>query len=545
MRNLIIFLITIIFTSCSQQKSTEEMLLTHVSYLAADDLEGREAGTTGEEKAAEYIVQEFEKTGLKPKGEEGYIQKFEFLAGKNMDGTSFSVNGNEIDNSSYFPMNFSGNGLISSNSVNVKFGIEAEELSYNDYQNLDPVDKVVWISISSPDGIHPHSQYLNYHSLKERARLAQEKGASGVVFYNNDETAQDPSPRYTENVTALNIPVVFYTESTFIEGPVDLSVNLVEDRRTAQNVIGYLDNGSDYNIIVGAHFDHLGYGQSGGSLYRGETKEIHNGADDNASGTALLIEMAKEINSSEIKGHNFLFIAFSGEEKGLLGANYFVENPTIDLTTVSYMINMDMVGRLDTATHELAINGVGTSPAWSTVITEIDNGYFDISTSESGVGPSDHTSFYLADIPVLHFFTGTHEDYHKPTDDYEKINVEGMMEVNEFIMQIHTKLNDSTKITFTKTQDSQARSAPRFSVTLGVVPDYMYNDGGLKIDGVSDGKPAEVAGIQSGDIVVRMGDQTIDDIYAYMDALSKYKKGDEIEIVFKRDGEEKSTTVKF
>jgi len=217
-----------------------------------------------------------------------------------------------------------------------------------------------------------------------------------------------------------------------------------------RNVIAYLDHGANNTVIIGGHYDHLGYGESG-SLHGGE-KAIHNGADDNASGIAALFQLADFLkNNPRAKNNNYLFIAFSAEEKGLFGSKYFVENPTIDLTKVSYMLNMDMVGRLN-ENKILAINGVGTSPQWMPALNAIQFGGIKIKTTESGIGPSDHTPFYLKEIPVLHFFTGQHKEYHKPGDDSHLVNYEGIYEVAGFMLQLMEKLDAPTKLGFTKTK---------------------------------------------------------------------------------------------
>ncbi len=310
---------------------------------------------------------------------------------------------------------------------------------------------------------------------------------------------------------------------------------------TGRNVIAFLDNKAATTIIIGAHYDHLGWGDEN-SLWTGE-RAIHNGADDNASGTSALIDLAAWL-AKKPKGttaNNYLFIAFSGEEKGLWGSNQFTKNPTIDLKAVNYMLNMDMVGRLN-AEKKLAINGVGTSPAWMTVLPEIKVDDIQIVTSESGVGPSDHTSFYLMDIPVLHFFTGQHEDYHKPTDDVEKINFEGLTSVIEYMQTLIVKMNDKGKIAFTKTKDVTPSSAD-FKLTLGVIPDYLYSDKGLRIDGTKEGRPGEKAGLIKGDIIMKMGEYDIEDIYGYMEALGKFEKGQTTPIQVVRDGKEITLSV--
>lgn len=304
----------------------------------------------------------------------------------------------------------------------------------------------------------------------------------------------------------------------------------------SRNVIAFLNNSSANTIIIGAHYDHLGYGDEN-SLWTGE-KAIHNGADDNASGVAALIQLAGWLSRKPAGtvNNNYLFIAFSGEEKGLWGSNHFTKNPTIDLKSVNYMLNMDMVGRLN-AEKAIAVNGVGTSPEWMKILPEIKVDDIKIVTSESGVGPSDHTSFYLSDIPVLHFFTGQHEDYHKPSDDIEKINFKGLTSVITYMQQVILMLDTKGKIAFAKTKDATPAAAD-FKVTLGVIPDYLYSGKGLRIDGAKEGRPAANAGFVKGDVIMKMGDYPIEDIYGYMEALGKFEKGQKTECLVLRDGKE-------
>ncbi|GGG94800.1 aminopeptidase [Polaribacter pacificus] len=309
---------------------------------------------------------------------------------------------------------------------------------------------------------------------------------------------------------------------------------------TGTNVVGYLDNKAENTIVIGAHFDHLGYGGDG-SLYRDSIKAIHNGADDNASGVAVMLNLIEKLKGNH-KNNNYLFMAFSGEEMGLLGSNYFVKNPTIDLKKVNYMINMDMVGRLkqDSA---LAVYGTGTSPIFKQVLKS-HNDNFKLIQKESGIGPSDHTSFYLADIPVLHFFTGQHEDYHKPGDDADKLNYKGMRTIGSYIYNIIGDLNDNGKLAF-RTTKNESEETPRYKVSMGVVPDYMYDGKGMKIDGVSEGKPAKKAGVKKGDVLVKFDGEKITDMMGYMKALAKTKEGDKKTIVVNRNGKEVSLTIEF
>jgi hypothetical protein len=308
-------------------------------------------------------------------------------------------------------------------------------------------------------------------------------------------------------------------------------INQEEDGSiTGRNVLGFIDNKAENTVVIGAHYDHLGYGNEG-SLYRGE-KAIHNGADDNASGVAVMLNLASKLKK-ENTNNNYLLMAFSGEEMGLLGSNYFVKNATVNTKKINYMINMDMVGRLKDSI--LAVYGTGTSPIWRQTISSL-NDNFNLVEKESGVGPSDHTSFYLNDIPVLHFFTGQHEDYHKPSDDQELLNYEGMYQISDYIFSIVSDLDNNGKLVFKKTKN-ESEDAPRFKVTLGVIPDYLYEGKGMRIDGISVGKPAGKAGIVKGDVVVKMGEIDIVDMMSYMTGLSKFEKGNTTTVEVLREGE--------
>jgi len=312
---------------------------------------------------------------------------------------------------------------------------------------------------------------------------------------------------------------------------VKYSTTSIDSTITGTNVLGYIDNKANKTIVIGAHYDHLGFGAEG-SLYKGEEKAIHNGADDNASGVSVMLNLASKLKQTNTS-NNYLFIAFSGEEMGLLGSNYFVKNATIPLDSINYMLNMDMVGRLK-ADSTLAVYGVGTSPVFKQVIID-NNDKFKIIEKESGVGPSDHTSFYLNDIPVLHFFTGQHEDYHRPSDDSELLNYEGMEAISTYIFDIITDLDDDGELGFQKTKN-ESDDAPRFKVTLGVMPDYMFDGKGMRLDGVTEDKPAHKAGLQKGDIVIKIGEIEIVDMMSYMKALSSFEKGNTAIVKFKREG---------
>jgi hypothetical protein len=315
---------------------------------------------------------------------------------------------------------------------------------------------------------------------------------------------------------------------------------------TATNIAGYIDNGAENTIIVGAHYDHLGLGNDGSSLDPNPQNKVHNGADDNASGTAGVIELARYFqNNGKKEKYNLLFLCFSGEELGLYGSKYFTEHPTIDLSKVNYMINLDMVGRLSPDTKALNVTGSGTSPVWEPLLQKLSNDQVKIKTDSSGTGPSDHTSFYLKNIPVLHFFTGSHSDYHKPTDDIDKINIQGEVEVLKVIVKVIEDLDASPKLAFLTTKSKAMSSRSSFKVTMGIMPSYTADEEGLKVDGVSEGKPAQKAGILAGDVIIQMGDVVVKDIQNYMEALGKYEKGQTIPVKVKRKGEEVTVNVTF
>ncbi|MBX2819426.1 MAG: M20/M25/M40 family metallo-hydrolase [Rhodothermaceae bacterium] len=303
------------------------------------------------------------------------------------------------------------------------------------------------------------------------------------------------------------------------------------DSRTGTNVIGMLDNGAEHTVVIGAHYDHLGHG-SFGSRQPGDMA-IHNGADDNASGVAGILAIAEGLKASSARNNNYLFIGFSGEELGLYGSKYFVKNPTVEREQVNYMINLDMVGRLNEE-GVLAVNGTGTSPLWDTVLEKAKPASIDVKKHESGVGASDHTSFYLEGMPVLHFFTGQHQDYHKASDDSELINYQGIHEISSYIVAIIEQLDEEGKLEFVKTKDENQRMASSFKVTMGIMPDYVSDGVGVRIDAVMENRPAANAGLEGGDIIRKIGDLDINNINDYMGALGKFEKGQKTTVVVKR-----------
>lgn len=520
-----------------------------VTFLSDDRLEGRATGSKGEEIAANYIANAFSGYGLTPAGENSsYFQVFEFSAGKEA-GKSNYIEIPDMVLMKSDPVNLTGNGKVQAMAVDAGYGITAPELGHDDFDGLDLKGKIAVMKCSTPEGTHPHTKFYDHADERKKIELATEAGAIGVIFYNTDENyPTDPLLDYKHKATAVDVPVLLVDEGLAQSvlastEPVKMGTELNDIRKTGKNVLGMIDNDAPCTVVFGAHYDHLGYGESGGSLYRGEPA-IHNGADDNASGVALVMELANKLKGSSAKGYNYLFIAFSGEELGLYGSKNVADYLMEEFDCFNYMLNFDMVGRLDDSS-KLIVNGFGTSPAWEKLQSPATAMGFRLTTFESGIGPSDHTSFYLKDIPVLHFFTGSHSDYHKPSDDVEKVNMEGIEDIMVLVQSLVTDLDDEGKITFTKTKEENNENAPRFSVTLGVIPDYTFEGKGMRIDGVSDGKPAQKAGIKAGDIVTQLGEYEVVDMMSYMKALSKFKAGDATTVTILRDQEESVFNIAF
>ena len=313
----------------------------------------------------------------------------------------------------------------------------------------------------------------------------------------------------------------------------------------SRNVIGYLDNRAAKTIIIGAHYDHLGLNEHHNSTLMNSAGEIHNGADDNASGVSAVLELARMFSQNKTKEKaNYVFALFSGEEDGLMGSKKFAEEVKTKYPNVVSMINLDMIGRLN-KDKDLTVGGIGTSPVFGEMIRQYKPAGFNLAIDSSGVGPSDHTSFYLKDIPVLFLFTGTHADYHKPTDDTEKINFTGLTNITNYVFNVANALTETENIPFTKTKISQSKAIPKYKVTLGIMPSYADSKDGLHIDGVTENRPAENAGIKAGDILKKIGNCEVKEVYSYMDCLSKVNSGDELPVTVVRNGKEMTVNVKF
>ena len=522
-----------------QHKKLVNTLQKHTYFLASDELQGRRAGDLGEQKASAYIAEQFKKNGILPKGSDGFFQPFSINDGRMVEGsTVLKINEKTLRVGIDFE--------VLSNSSNGSFSGDASPSIHESNQPwlIDLADAL------EENKENPHFDLNNL--LTEKIKNAKNKQASAIVFFNSagqdiiafngkDRSEQTPIPVVYLKKSALDKHLTDLTSTYHIASSVSFSPKI----RNARNVVGYIDNGAPLTVVIGAHLDHLGYGEDGNSMIKGGVPSIHNGADDNASGTSSLIELSSILKKSKQKKFNYLFIAFSAEELGLNGSRYFVENPTISLNSVNYMINMDMVGRMNDSTNSITLGGYGTSPSWKNIIDAVKDKPFVIKYDSSGTGPSDHTSFYRKDIPVLFFFTGLHTDYHKPSDDADKINYLGMAKVVQFIQQMIELDKPAQKIAFTKTKETQTTTSARFSVSMGIMPDYSYSGNGVRVDGVSDNRPAKKAGILAGDIVKQLGEYKTPSVEAYMQALSKFKKGDKTTALVLRKDQEISFEIVF
>jgi len=560
---------------------TVSEIKAHIEYLASDDLEGRFTGSKGCEEAAEYISDEFESYGLKPLFEDDYLQSFPFIAGLELGDNNYVQIINEQKKTElkiekdYVIAPFSGSKEISGSLVFAGYGISAPKLNYDDYANINVKDRVVMVLRYNPEYDNPHTKFDEYSSFRQKATVARDKGAAGIIFVNGYFPKDDDDKlmefRYDRGSLLKDISAVHikrsYADELFKSQKMDfieyqkqisasktpasfefknikvkLSTDLKETQKTSWNVAGYLEGNdpelkNEY-IVIGAHFDHLGYGETG-SLYRGEDKQIHNGADDNASGTTGVLELAEKFSSlkNQIK-RSMIFVTFSGEELGLLGSNYFVNNSVVTTNQMITMINMDMIGKLDDE-KKLIIYGAGTSAEWKDLLNNKNTYDFKLTFNDEGFGPSDHSSFYGKQIPVLFFFTGTHPDYHRPSDDADKINFDGEAKVVNYVYDVtSTIVNKNTKPDYVNVPRKEGENIGSWKVYVGTIPDYSANTEGFKISGVSEGGPAQKGGLKGGDIMVKFGDKKITNIYDYVYALKEFVPGDEVDVVVLREGKE-------
>lgn len=568
---------------------TASEIQDHINYLASDSLEGRFTGSKGGEMAAEYIEADFKSTGLQPLFNGSFRQNFPFVAGiKLTDNNKFllTINGEELNpkiEDEYIPAPFSGNVDYHGEIVFAGYGISAPDLKYDDYKDVDVKGKAVVIMRYNPEGANPHSEFGKFSAYRYKVNIAKEKGASAVIFVSGyipkDDEDKLMKLRYDgagpvtdigviqvkrvfadklfkaegldfksvqEKIDSLKTPDSF----TFKNSKVVISTGVEEITKTADNIGGYLEGNdpqlkNEY-IVIGAHYDHLGWGETG-SLYTGSVPQIHNGADDNASGTAGVMELAEKFASQKDQlKRSIIFLCFSGEELGLIGSSYFTNNPSVPIDKIDAMVNLDMVGRLNPE-NQLTIYGTGTSTGFKDLLNTDNKDFnFKLTFNDEGYGPSDQSSFYAKNIPVLFFFTGTHTDYHRPTDDADKINSKGEEEVIKYVYDVSDNIDESTaKPDYINVPRKNEGQPMAFNVYVGTVPDYATQVDGLRINGVGEGSPAQKAGMQGGDIIVEFGGKKISNIYDYTYALGDHTPGEVVDVVVLRNGERKTFKVEL
>ena len=564
---------------------TARDLKTHLRYLASDELQGRASGSEGNRKAAEYIVGELRRYGIAPAGANGtYFQPFSFTSAVKLgpsnalrlDGGSAGPEELKVD-VDFRPLSFSSSGSVEGPLVFAGYGVSAPEKQYDDYEGIDVRGAVVVILRWAPDGDSPRGQYVRHTSPREKARTAREKGAAGVIMITGPADDQDDELiKLSFDQVALDsgIPFVSMKRSFLLPAfrAAGKELSAVQDsirsakkpssfalkgmrasmttsvqtiRAQTANVVGILEGAdpllkSDY-VVLGAHFDHLGWGGVGSGSQRPDTIAIHNGADDNASGTSGLLEVAEKFAAHKKElGRSLVFAFFSGEELGTLGSAYYVNNPPVPLAQTVAMLNMDMIGRLNN--RSLTIGGSGTSPAWTDLLRRHNqDSAFSLTLQPEGFGPSDHASFYGKNIPVLFFFTGTHEDYHKPSDDWDRINYAGEEKIVRLVYSLASDISETKEKPVYARVETPGSSGGggdtrSFSVSLGIVPDFGQSTEGTKVTSVVPNRPGEKAGLKAGDIITKLAGKKVLNIYDYMGILGELKAGDVVEVEVLRAG---------
>lgn len=536
---IMVLLIAPICVLAQKMKHSDKVLVqhlkSHIQFLASDDLEGRRSGSIGEQKAVDYIINQYQGLAIKPMGDKDFIQDFPIDEGKQFAQNAFVKVNNQVAllDSDFFALSNSGVGNFTSHA--------SIALSENNQVWFKDVNEVLEENTSNP-----HFDMNEW--LVNTASQLKNKGATALFLHNSGTLVDNIQFNKFDTTKTLALPVVYFTKKGFAKHfddelstyTIETNLQFEHPTRTAHNVVGFIDNKAANTIIIGAHLDHLGYNQDKHALDLNNF--IHNGADDNASGTAALIEIAKSLINKAPKNNNYLIIHFSGEELGLLGSKYWLEHPTYK-GNFNYMINLDMVGRYDTA-RKLTIGGFGTSSKWAEVLSKTSTTLLTHYDS-AGTGPSDHASFYRKDMPVLFMFTGSHADYHKATDDWDKINYEGEKEIVHLVQSIIKTTDSYGKLDFLKTREQSMGKSTKFTVSLGVMPDYAFTGTGVRIEGTSQGKLGEKIGLKSADVLVQLGDYKLIDVMSYMQALSKFKKGDKTTLTIKRAKEEIKFDIQF
>ena len=555
--------------------------LEHVKFLAGDELKGRGDGSPELDKAADYIASQFRLWGLRPMGDNNtYFQKFEITTGAQIGPrTAFQLNGSTLRiNEDFVAIPFSNTADFEGPVVFAGFGITAPELHYDDYQGIDAKDKIVLVLRHQPQEMDPKSAFNStpHASFVNKAINAKQHGARGILFITGLNHADEEVGRATKGIDTddLGIPAIHTKRETMLkllsaagkdlgtiqkqidtdlrpqsfELPGDrahIVTDVVRTKKTVKNVAaavaGYDPLLQNEWVVVGAHYDHLGLGDQH-SLAPSQIGQIHHGADDNASGTAGVLELARLAarNKHEWK-RSVLFITFAGEELGLLGSSYFTNHPKIPLENTMAMLNMDMIGRLNN--DRLFVGGVGTSAGFKSELEELNKTVrLQLDYSESGYGASDHMSFNAKKIPVLFFFSGLHTDYHKPSDTSDKINANGAVRILSLVYLMLDKIaTDTGRLEYVEVQQPHkegASSGGGYGAYFGSVPDFRDDLKGVLFADVQNNSPAAKAGLKQGDLLVEFDGKPIDNLYDFTYALRSKKPGDVVAVIVKRNGQE-------
>lgn len=570
---VLVLVLTIIGSAQSQQYSQIDSLKKHIYYLASDELAGRKPGTPGIEKAAAYIAQQFQNIGIKPFAG-SYLQPFKLLVGATLDkNNTLLLNDKSLKlGKDFAPSDISGNGKAVGAVAFIGYGLD-KNFGKASYEGIDVKGKWVMIIRGSIDPADKSARALLTGDYS-KAMTAVDKGAIGVMFVNpswNKDEKIELKPLYNRTMGNVNIPVLMISSKVaqkminkptgFLDTfPVDNEpASFVSDAvvsgetsfqllyQNTNNIVGYLE-GSDPKlkkeyIVIGGHYDHLGMG--GASSRKPDTIAIHSGADDNASGTAGVIELARRIKADQNSfGRSFIFIAFSAEELGLLGSQYFVSNPTVPVASIKGMINLDMIGRLK---DMLTIEGTGSSAESDSILTILEKGRpFKVTHSAGAAGGSDHTSFYNKGVPVFFFFSGMHYDYHTPADKADKINYKGESDILDMAYDLADILGKSKPLTYKQVATQFNTGARTYRVALGIMPDVSgsRNDG-VEVMDARKGGPAEQAGIKKGDFIISIEGKEVNNITEYMNRLNLLKKGEKANVGIRRNGEKKIIIVQL
>ena len=582
-RKVLVYLVLVVFSLpmfAQKGEITAKELKEYVYFLASDSLKGRKPGTVEMNVAGEYILAHFKAAGLKPMAENGF-QYFNIV----IDATLGPENKLSLDGydaafrKEFIPLAFSSSGEVNASVVFAGYGfdLDLDSLKWSDYSGIDVKGKWVMIFRADPELDNTDSKFIPFSDTRSKVLTAKDKGAAGVllvtpkgldkddklmalVVENNEVTSGIPVVNIRHQIAdrilaakgisadslesliiAKKKPNSFET-GTLLHGKVDVS----QKHAKTANVIGLLEGNDkvlkDEYIVVGAHYDHLGFGGPNSGSRMPDTIAIHNGADDNASGTAMVMELAKKLCSQKAKlKRSIIFVSFSGEEMGLLGSKYFVNNPPVEIKKIKAMFNFDMVGRFDKEKNSISISGTGTSAEGDSILKVFEKGLpFTVTHSPDGYGPSDHASFYSSNIPVFFFTTGVHMDYHTPFDDADKLDYTAEKKIGDFSTALIVDIDNLSKdLTFKESgkKENVGRSGRRYKVTLGIMPDFAGSEKkGLRVDGVTKDGPAYKGGMLKGDIIISVHGMKVENIYDYMARLNKLKAGMTVNVEVLRNG---------